>query len=311
MFLKYYRIFRNKDIVKFALTICCCLFGFVTPVTADLILEENFQLGYLDKYPENSTGLVAHACEVGLNGVSVQPNISRDGNYALRSYLEKNNELCPNNPGPDKKGVRAEIATFKKPITYGQTYWLGFSIYISSDWVIENNEWGSDYVMQLKSRSSERDAILSLRISQSNWKLVTSYENNNTYTNWTGPKSSMLDNKGKWTDFVFKVKPSLTRGNASLTVWENSVKVFSKTNMSIGYPGDEDMYFKFGLYKPTMRTKYTNITSHTAYYDQIRIGNANSNLEEVSPRGTSSIVNKALPNKPFAPALLVQRLPKP
>jgi len=303
MFLKYRFLGYRKANLRFAVILC--LFGFIAPVSADIIFEDDFQLGYIDKYPENRKGWVSHACEVGPQGSSLQNEISRDGNYALRSYLEKDNPSCPD------KNFRTEIAGYKNQLLdYEKTYWIGFSLFIPNDWVIEQDQWSMEYIFQLHSNPSptspNRDSVLSLRISQSNMKLVTHYDNKKKYNNWV---HSINDMKGKWTDFVFKIKPSQFVGSASLELWMNpdvnTQPVFSKTSMSLGSPGDIDLYVKLGLYKPELYKKATNIKSHTIYHDQLRIGDVNSSLAEVSPRG--AVIVNSVPTKPFTATVTVIR----
>jgi hypothetical protein len=309
--LNYHSINCNKPKLSIALIIVIVsLFGFLSPVNAGILFKENFLLSYLDKFPENITGWATQTCEVGENGTSIQSYISRDGNYALKNYLAKDNPSCPD------KNFRTEIASYKNQLLeYEKVYWIGFSIFIPNDWVVDQDALNMDYVFQLHSRPSptspKRDSILSLRISESIMKLVTQYDNVKIFDNW---KYSINQMKGKWTDFVFKIKASQIAGQASLNLWVNKKQVFSKLSMSIGSPEDIDLYMKFGIYKPALYKRVTNIKSHTIYHDQIRVGDAKSNLEEVSPRGKAIVgsLPTPIPMKPaipFTPTLNRQTVP--
>ncbi len=108
----------------------------------------------------------------------------------------------------------------------------------------------------------------------------------NTNLNKDGEKKVDLGpvDKMKWNDWVFHIKFSY-KSDGILEVWKNKVKVFSLYGPNSfndkAYP-----YFKVGIYKWGWDgwASYSPASKRVLYYDEIRIGNANSNLNAVSPQ---------------------------
>lgn len=91
---------------------------------------------------------------------------------------------------------------------------------------------------------------------------------------------------GVWHDFVINIKIS-SNGAGKFIYWLDTVQLFSVTSANIGFT-DAPPYYKFGIYLPKGPA--------TIYWDEMRIGDANSSFEEVSPGGGTPDPDTEAPN---------------
>jgi len=87
--------------------------------------------------------------------------------------------------------------------------------------------------------------------------------------------------KNKWIDWVVHIK--FAHDNTGvLEVWKDGEKVINRQNMPNSYNDESYPYLKFGVYK----WKWGTVSSpRVIYYDEVRIGNENSNFNDVNPSG--------------------------
>ena len=90
--------------------------------------------------------------------------------------------------------------------------------------------------------------------------------------------------KNKWNDWVFHIRFSY-KSDGILEIWKNKVKVFSMSGPN-SFNDQHYPYFKIGIYKWGWNgwASYSPEDKRVLYVDEVRIGNRNSNLNEVSPR---------------------------
>lgn len=88
-------------------------------------------------------------------------------------------------------------------------------------------------------------------------------------------------NVGSWNDVVYHIKfRPVDDGGAITQIWINGVQVWNSTRINCTND-DLSPYFKWGKYRSYKILPYQT----TVYYDEFRVGDANSSYAEVMPRG--------------------------
>jgi hypothetical protein len=89
--------------------------------------------------------------------------------------------------------------------------------------------------------------------------------------------------KGKWNDFAFHIKFSY-KSDGILEIYKNKVKIFSLYGPN-SFNDENYPYFKVGIYKWGWNgwASYSPESKRVLYVDEVRIGNKNANLNDVSP----------------------------
>lgn len=125
--------------------------------------------------------------------------------------------------------------------------------------------------------------IWAMRINSAETLLQFTHEdcNSDTTVEWSTGIDIMIE---QWVDIVFRIKYSLdTDGEVEL--WINGQSVFSRTGAATFWcPDDVVGYNKIGIYHQT----------GILYVDEVRIGDENSTLLEMSPSGGSPERSAAL-----------------
>ena len=90
--------------------------------------------------------------------------------------------------------------------------------------------------------------------------------------------------KGKWNDFAFHIKFSY-KADGILEIYKNKVKIFSLYGPN-SFNDKNYPYFKIGIYKWGWNgwASYSPESKRVLYMDEVRIGNKNANLNDVSPQ---------------------------
>jgi len=90
--------------------------------------------------------------------------------------------------------------------------------------------------------------------------------------------------KQQWNDWVFHIRFSW-KEDGILEVWKNKEKVLSMQGPN-SFNDKYYPYFKIGIYKWGWKgwASYSQEDKRVLFYDEVRIGNQFSSLEEVSPR---------------------------
>ena len=234
--------------------------------------------------------------------------IPRSGQYMMRTYL--NRETSSTN-------FRTE-ATLNSPGTFekGKEYWFSISIYLPKDWSLDYGTKQSDgIVWQFHDRAYKDPEnwrqILPLTVMhrESGWVII-----NHTYANSVNKGRSLGNLKtfsktvpyklGQWTDFVMNVKFSGAESpddtNGFFKVWVDGQLVLDIAGQN--YFGEQQgPYFKFGLYNSAWKyvDTWAGTSSRLLYHDELRIGDANSSFNDISPPGTVTIY------PPSPPTILV------
>jgi hypothetical protein len=90
--------------------------------------------------------------------------------------------------------------------------------------------------------------------------------------------------RGKWVDYVLNFKfTGETSGGGFYKVWQDGQLVINDKGINMyNLPSNRGPYFVFGVYAHMVK-------GFTVYFDEIRVGDANSSYNEVAPAGTKPL----------------------
>lgn len=201
----------------------------------------------------------------------------RSGQYSFKHWV-------------DRCGKRAELSM--KGTSIGSTYWYGWSFYLPTDW--NDSDAGWDIISQFPTYPTNRNfngdgcgAVGSYMLRSGDhieMRLQHPGSKDIECSYFSLGKVSQL--RGQWVDVVMQVKWT---GNSDgfMKMWRKagSGQYEQVANYSgATYWNDEGggPYFKMGLYKGN--TNYKGPAPRTIYTDEYRLGDGNSNFQEVAPR---------------------------
>jgi hypothetical protein len=169
--------------------------------------------------------------------------------------------------------------------------WYGFSNYLRSDWV-------EDVLAEVIAQWHEvpdwirgenwRSPPISFGIQDDHYYVKVLWDADTVNTNQTkdGEVTYDLGEVGRavWNDWVFHIRFDYDN-DGILEVWKNGVKVLNRVNQPNSYNDINLPYFKIGVYKWGWDgwQSYSPENIRVIYYDEVRIGNENSNYSEVAP----------------------------
>lgn len=240
--------------------------------TANLILTSDF---------ENDTDFKAwnkEACRS--NSIQLSNVVARKGQTAARFELTKNDIL-------DFDGfTRAEIRRTNE--TDGER-WYGFSNFLPADYTADPlaemiAQWHDvpDFILG----ESWRSPPISFQIIKDHYYVNCLWSASVINTDLTKDGEQKTDlgpvDKNKWNDWVFHIKFSY-KSDGIIEVWKNKTKIFTYNGPN-SYNDRSYPYFKIGVYKWGWNgwAIFSPESKRVLYYDEVRIGNSNASMEEVS-----------------------------
>lgn len=186
-----------------------------------------------------------------------------------------------NKTDKDRAGSkRAELTDYNgRMLNPKSERWYGLSIFLPKSFIVDPCE---EILFQWHAINdgNDKDNIL-----MSNPPLAMMTQNGKWI--WSQKFGGKVDlgvyKTGVWTDWVLRIKFSPDDLGGIIEIWKNGHKVFFKTGKNT-YNDIEGNYFKMGIYKFGWKERYKSTTNtRILYFDQIRIGNANSSYNEVNP----------------------------
>ncbi len=259
---------------------------------AKLLFKSDFETGSIRHPSQNPDGWSKH--NMGLkHGIEVKRGFARSGNYSAKLFIDRNDWNGTNT----LQGIgnpRAQLAKTNQylPLQMETEYWMGVSTYIPSDWQNEKNIGNNVTLWQFhgtKGGPGEGAAPpLSLDIKGNKFVIANRFGNVServTARNiWTGNLE-----KGRWVDWVVRVKFSLTNGY--IRVWKNGNKIAEVSGVQTIYRGKDasrinsPLYMILSLYKPKFVQQPSNVKNHTIYYDEFRLAQGQNGKQQVTPAG--------------------------
>jgi hypothetical protein len=214
------------------------------------------------------------------DAVRISSDVARTGKTSARFEFTKNDVINFN-------FLRAEI---RRNCETEDERWYGFSNYLPADFVSDPlaekiAQWHDvpDFVIG----ESWRSPPISFGIVNDHYYIQMLWATNaiNTDLTRSGEKKADLGqvDRSRWNDWVFHIKFSY-KSDGIMEIWKNKVKIFSYYGPN-SYNDQSYPYFKIGIYKWGWNgwADYSPENKRVLYYDEVKIGNKNSGVDDVSP----------------------------
>ena len=304
----------------FLLPLLLCLtaltFFSTNDANAKIVFQSDFESGGIDlntHYPfsqyritDDKRGGESNLTDWGNAGNGVVRSPVRSGKYAVKFNLTYD---------PEKIYVKHQLNPENFDFQISKEYWVGFSVFFPSDWKTDTQE----LVFQCHGKpdfslgETWRSPPLSFSIDgdsmfwRNRWdpKPVT-IDNNprpegGSEKIWIGSMDS--SNKGRWIDFVLNIKWSY-ESDGFLKIWKDGKVIVDRKgpnsyNDRGGVKGP-----LFGIYKWTWQKKPSNVTQRIVYHDEVRVGDASSSYNEVSPPNSTVASNMCTLDSKFTASTL-------
>jgi hypothetical protein len=275
-------LLKLNHLLKYSILILLVFTGF-NKITADqqkqkltgnLLLESTFEdKSSFDKWTKEICRSEA---------VTISTDVARKGKSSARFEFAKTDVL--NYEGY----VRAEL---RQENEAESERWYGFSNFLPADFE-------SDPLSEIIAQWHEvpdwslgeewRSPPVSLAIKEDRYYIKILWAAAEVNTNKTKDGETEFDlgpvDKNKWNDWVFHIKFSY-KADGILEVWKNKKKVLEHFGPN-SFNDQHYPYFKIGIYKWGWKgwADHSPEAKRVLYYDEVRIGNENSNLQEVSTK---------------------------
>lgn len=222
----------------------------------NLILESTFE----GSDPFSDWGNVQHCCDYSL---TQNHDKFTEGANSMRIEIRSTDPQT-------SSSIRSELTQGGDEV--GIERWYGFNIYLEN-WTDDNA--GED-VFQWHPDNTTGTATASLWTSGGRFVFQSNTGGNagSEYID-LGPIIS-----NKWMSWVIHVKWAADNSGI-MQVWMNGTQVINRTNTVTSPP--EGTYFKLGINKFGWGIQASTTTQRVLYYDQVRIGNAKAQYEDVKP----------------------------
>lgn len=239
----------------------------------------------------------------------------RGGAYGIKFKIKKADPWGVNGAPKMPRAQLYRDSGAGREFVIGKVYWVGLSMYIPKDWVNDPSpEEILDWHMRADPGEQSASSPIRMWIKDDKMLLKVSWDSRRI---WSPPMegneqiwSDKLE-KGKWLDFVFKLRFSYKHDGQGLTmVWKDGNLIANRIGPN-AYNDIEGRYLKFGLYKwEWIKNPANSITTQRElYFDEIRIGDANASYDDVKPRGDPVVESGSivLPRSPATPILSLSR----
>jgi hypothetical protein len=249
-------------------------------VSADVIHLADFENGtFGDLVNANGCCSYSHA---------VSSTQARDGSYSIRFQSSSNDPVSGNTPGKTMLGWNSTGGV-------GTERWYSFSVFFDSTWKDHTKDPNGTIIYQWHRVNDACDTFtgqnLAFRVlPNENLVVVNSSDSTQCNTNSTVAKAQWnlgAISKGSWTDFVVYAKWSF-QSDGILRVWKNGVEVIERVGPNF-VNDSSSPFIRFGIYKSWWnREQPSPADKLIAYFDDVRIANANSSYEDVASTKSQS-----------------------
>lgn len=225
-------------------------------------LEYNFDSSLSDLY------IVSHPQPYA---IQLDSNIVRKGSHSVRFEI-RDGDVRINKRG--NKSFRAELST-EKPVKIGSEQWYFFSLFIPSDFPIEDNRLviGQWYAPS-DSGEKPRSPAMALRFKNGKFYISMRTSHEKIMKKNDGNEVILFQTKdfilGKWNDFLVDVK--WNHENGFVKIWLNK-NLITDYKGPVGYNDDLGPSFQFGIYRDKSKKTYV------IYFDEFRRGRTRSSVE--------------------------------
>lgn len=272
-----------------------------------LLFDADMEVGSFGDYDRDS-GPGINRIKASGTPPAISGDRARHGSKSLKVVLNRATA-----PSPE----RCEISTAKGLLEFFKTHWIGFSIYVPSDWQVSRT---SDILWQLHHEPADWGAykggfspilLVGVASNSDKWIFVQDY----VQTPESRHEPSDLEHgyrdegnrvsRGAWTDWVIEYRPdwrSASDGGRGVTrIWENGSLVMDYEGPN-AVNGAKTPYIKFGTYKSAWDDRnYDDPCRERVYYfDNFRASKGDQgSYELVDPsRGGGATPDSSRPNPP-------------
>lgn len=258
------------------LLIIAFILAFAFPVNAQILRYCDFESDTCGLNPQGTLSLDPN------NKREISTDQARSGSRSLKT--SRGSVDCDTTGNYDECAHVQMSFDQVVPFQFNTEYWIGGSFYIPSGTTIPARDPGYEDRGNYISLEDMHGTSCPDGYTQPfmHFLAPSSNPNNQYYVHGSSSCSFQYEGSfsvnatlGVWHDFVINVKFSST-GQGKFIYWLDTVQLFSVTNANIGFT-DAPPYWKAGIYMPKGPA--------TAHWDELRIGDANSSFEEVSPGG--------------------------
>ena len=264
---------------------------------AGIIFLSDFETGGFSGASDNHDGwqVTALPREAVVQSAGVDPVTStevpiRAGRYSARLHIDYSKDYSSINGSGDDK-PRNNLNKYPLRFDYGKDYWVAWSVYIPTDWEDDYDK-NHDTLLQVQPYKGGPPAI-TFRIEGDKWILInrwdaknTNFDDDDTTVRELYNKPTASD-KGKWVDWAMRFNFCHQAGcKGKFQVWKNQQQVvnFSGPNAYKMNSANKGPLLQLNIYKSAWKRKSTRVTgTRTVYFDEVRVGDAQSSLAEVSP----------------------------
>ena len=206
------------------------------------------------------------------------------GQFSSEFYLKSKNAKS-----------RTELVGMKpNNFKIGSEYWIGFAVFLSKDWKIDNSRASNDSIWNLHGVPDQnigetwRNAPIALNVNKDKWVLRRGWcakkkcngkDNSKKFTDIAKWEA------GKWTEFVFNIKLSY-KNDGFIKIWKDGVGPITIKGPN-AYNDSKGPYMKYGIYKSSWGKsdggKASGFASRKLYYDNIVVGDRHESYSSVAP----------------------------
>ncbi|MDD5350366.1 MAG: polysaccharide lyase [Chthoniobacteraceae bacterium] len=214
-----------------------------------------------------------HLLEGGKKAIVKNPDPVRNGKYAMKVMMTHDQHRT------EVTGPRSEA--------YGE-YKYGWSLFLPETFdgetffsiVTQWHTWGSG-----KDYPPDGGPPSSITIAKNQWNLKIQHQDGTEFKTAKQyiPFGSILEDKGKWTDFYMEVNwQSAKTGGGYLRLYKNGVKVVDYNGPTWFDEKTKGPFFKMGIYKGGASWRGDEAGA-ILYCDEFRIGDKSATREQIDP----------------------------
>jgi len=243
------------------------------PAPGSLLLECTFEnAGDLGKWEKE-------ICRP--DAITITQQVAREGKAAARFEFTKTDVLRYNG------FVRAEIRQHSEQ---ENERWYGFSNYLPVDFIADGlaeiiAQWHE--VPDWDLGETWRSPPVSLSIKNDRYYVQVLWAAARVNTNRSKDGEKIIDlgpvDRERWNDWVFHIRFSW-KADGLIEIWKNKQRILTLQGPN-SFNDEHYPYFKIGIYKWGWNgwASYSPAEKRVLYYDEVRIGNRDCTLDDVSP----------------------------
>jgi len=255
------------------------------PHHVDMIHQDDFEGHSLNSEIWGTTWYTNRMIEGGIKP-EIVTNIHRSGKSSLKIRAEKGANGIANYTRTEITARRSdkEWGRFTKFFDHGKDYWIGFSVYLPTNWV--NDYKSNDVIFQLHGNNGgggkHEIPLLALVVSGDQWRWNVAWEKGSNFGEKVYGNAPL--EKGKWVDFVIHEKFS-DSNDGLLEIWKDGEKYITREGAN-SYEKN-DGYVRgpqTGIYKWDWTSgRATDATKRVMYLDSVKVAE-DASYDDVTPK---------------------------